>query len=128
MYHFKPGTAEREDYKVYLPVPACHLIPRKRPLNTLLSRPTGLYPPPSPPYYASCWTDGICSGGPHPRTLLADLRPRYSIAAPVRACRLLVDNQEGRHARVLEQLIYFQYRSFRPRSLRLFKLGVPEHW
>lgn len=46
----------------------------------------------------------------------------------MRVCRLLVDDQEGRHARVLEQLIYFQHRSFRPQSLRLFKLGIREYW
>lgn len=99
------------------------------PLSTLFSRPAQLHPlPPSSLYYEPCRTDGICPRGPHPWTILADLRPLYSIPGLVRACPPLVVNGERRHAGALEQLIYSQHQSFRSQSLRLFKLGVPEHW
>ena len=85
-------------------------------------------PPLSLPYYASRRTVSVCPGSPYHKTILANLRPRYSIAAPVRVCPPLVDSQEGRYANLLEQPIYFYHHSFRSRSLRFFKLGIPEHW
>jgi len=78
--------------------------------------------------HAPRWTISICPGGPHHRTILADLCPHCSIGVPPRACHPLVDHhQRGRHADLPEQLIYFHYRSIRSQSLRFFELGIPEH-
>ena len=110
-------------------MPARLLVPRGKPSNTPLSHLSELHPLPfSLPYYAPCWTVSVCPGSPHHGTILADLRPPYYIAAPVSVCRPLVDSQEGRHAGLPEQLIYFYHRSFRSQSLRLLKPGVPDHW
>ena len=38
-----------------------------------------------------------------------------------------MDDQAGRHARALEQVIYPQHCSFRSQPIRLSELGVPEH-
>ena len=108
---------------------AYHIVFRERPSISLLSSHRTIFlTPPSLCIHAPRRAVSVCPGGPHRRTILVGLCPRYSIAAPTRVCRPLVDYQRGRNAEPPEQSIYLYHCSIRSQSLRFLELGIPEHW